>query len=122
MEYQITISPALHGAAQIFLDELEGHLSFFQPLVEELSQEQNNESPLPANTRQSIKHRMHVIKGAAGFLGLTELQHAAGQGEKYFAPANAAILFLPDVHRELGIFLPVLCQTRDKLAQYLAAA
>lgn len=106
----ISIPDVLHQAAGIFLQELQGHTVVFESAEKELQ-------PLVSNAKSFLTHagscaktlaeRCHLVKGGAGFLNLTELREAAGNGEKFFRALDGST-DVQAVLQEIAKFAEVL--------------
>ncbi len=80
---QYDVKPGLERALHLFLNELDTHIYHLQTTilqqkpVDTALLEDLNESEI-----KNIEHRLHTIKGGAGFLQLRDIQQCAANGEK----------------------------------------
>jgi chemotaxis protein histidine kinase CheA len=82
------IPPHLVEAHAIFKTELESHLGYLKTAFEKLSAEQSGAQLEPDKKEElyvGVAHRLHLLKGGAGFLGLDEIRDSATETEKAYA-------------------------------------
>ena len=113
-----TIPDVFHEAAQIFLDELNAHLSFFQEMLASLGRPESA-TPFGAKEARLLAEKFHLVKGASGFLKLTELKDEAGSAEKYFRDTWTVDTSLAEVREKLARASEVVSQQRDLLQAQL---
>lgn len=117
-----TIIPdVFHEAAQIFLDELNSHVSFFQEMLAALNSAEGR-ATFGAKEARLLAEKFHLVKGASGFLKLTELKEAAGSAEKYFRDTWASDCNPDEAKAELTKASKVVSEQRDLLRAQLPSS
>lgn len=98
----VQVAPHLVEALSIFKSELTTHLDWLKDSVSSLGQASDQEAFaqwLAANSKQ-IENRFHVLKGSAGFLGLTAIRDVSQKGEKIFKPGSPFLNDGPALRQE----------------------
>lgn len=81
-----TIPSALRPALEIFVRELDSHLTYFRQTVQQIAELKRKEA-LPTSYVDELKklsQRFHTIKGSAGFFQLHSIKDQAAHAEKLF--------------------------------------
>jgi chemotaxis protein histidine kinase CheA len=83
----MSIPPHLREAFALFCTELETHLQFFSEVLHQPAQDDYQ------GCARALESRFHLIKGGAGFFGLTALRELAGEKERVFRAPHTAESF-----------------------------
>lgn len=83
----MAIPPHLREAFALFCTELETHLQFFSEVLVHPAQDDYQ------GCARALESRFHLIKGGAGFFGLTALRDLAGEKERVFRAPHTAESF-----------------------------
>jgi chemotaxis protein histidine kinase CheA len=89
----IEVAPHLVEALSIFKAEFETHYTYLTEALAELAASTDGssfESWLTTKTKP-LENRFHILKGSAGFLGLTAIKELTQKGEKLFKPGSPAL-------------------------------
>lgn len=110
-DYQIP--ELLREAADIFEKELDGHLQFFERILDEATRAVSPDEVLRSHAH-SLAQRFHLLKGGAGFLGLEPMRIAATEGDELFKGAAPADHHYPNAVLEwFGVIVKTM---RDQQA------
>ena len=75
---------SLHGPLKSFIEELKGHIEFFDQIaLDDSSTPEEKEL-----VRRKIEGRFHLIRGASGFFKLDSLRALSTKGEEEFRKAK----------------------------------
>lgn len=100
------VPPQLEAAFTLFLKEMDSHLAFFREAMEEkISAEK-----LPS----ALTHKMHLMKGAAGFFQLAAIRDIASDGEKKLKAGISA----HEIQELLPVWLNALEEEVKKLQSF----
>ncbi len=85
-ENKPNIPAALRPALEIFMRELDSHLTFFRQTVQQIAEQQAKEalSETYLGELRKLSNRFHTIKGSAGFFQLHAIKDQAASAEKLF--------------------------------------
>ena len=101
------INEALIPAMKIFIEELKGHVLFFESVM--LGKGVAPEEAL------ALENRFHVIRGGSGFLQLTEVRQVAEQGERFFREWKLGQKTAEEIQVQLQATVPVIREWLDIL-------
>ncbi len=94
------IHEALIPAMKIFIEELKGHLLFFEGAM--------GRTELSSKDAEALESRFHVIRGGSGFLQLTEVRQVAERGERFFRDWKAGRKSTDEIRETLQATVPVI--------------
>ncbi len=115
------LAERLRPAYELFLGELETHLTSFDEVGKKLNSITDVEHLADYFKRiaRKLERHFHLIKGGAGFLKLQAIAQIGGQGEKWFKSASLTRDDLYDLKSEFAALIESLQEETDALRDLL---